>query len=264
MCDYVRAMTELLEGRTVLVTGAGSGIGAATASAIVAAGGAVAVNDIDEAAAAATCDRIDTTSSRVCCVPGDVATAEGARRVVESAHAALGSLSGVVNNVGVARGGALASISPDEWDQIMRLDCSSALYVSQSAHPHLTEVGGPIVNISSLCALFPAPGAGAYNAAKAALVSLTQQMALEWGPAGIRVNAIAPGIVNGTRFSASSRDMELAARRGAVLPLRRTGNAEDIAPVCVFLLSDMARYVTGQLLPVDGGMGLALQTLLPT
>jgi NAD(P)-dependent dehydrogenase (short-subunit alcohol dehydrogenase family) len=256
-------MTGLLRDQTVLVTGAGSGVGAATAAAVVAAGGVVAVNDIDEAAASATCAQFDDASAF--CVPGDVATPDGAKQVVAAALASMGSLSGVVNNVGVARGGALATIKPEDWDQIMRLDCSSALYVSQNAYPHLAEASGAIVNVSSLCALFPAPGAGAYNAAKAALVTLTQQMALEWGPSGsIRVNAIAPGIVSGTNFSATSRDTELAQRRGAALPLGRTGNADDIARVCVFMLSDMARYVTGQLLPVDGGMGLTLQTLLPT
>lgn len=256
-------MTGLLQDHTVLVTGAGSGIGAATAAAIVAAGGAVAVNDIDEAAASRTCAQIEGPGVRAVPAPGDVATPDGAKRVVEKAVASLGSLTGLFNNVGIARGGALATISADDWDRIMRLDCSSALYVSQCAYPHLTRDGGAIVNTSSLCALFPAPGAGAYNAAKAALVTLTQQMALEWGPAGIRVNAIAPGIVSGTNFSATSHDTELSQRRGAVLPLRRTGNADDIAPVCVFLLSDMARYMTGQLIPVDGGMGVALQTLLP-
>jgi NAD(P)-dependent dehydrogenase (short-subunit alcohol dehydrogenase family) len=256
-------MTKLLQNGAVLVTGAGSGIGAATAAAIAAAGGAVAVNDIDEAAAARTCAQLADVGAQSVAVPGDVATPDGAKRVVETATASLGALTGVFNNVGVARGGALATISADEWDHVMRLDCSSALYVSQNARPHLEREGGAIVNTSSLCALFPAPGAGAYNAAKAALVTLTQQMALEWGPAGIRVNAIAPGIVSGTNFSATSHDTALAQRRGAVLPLRRTGNASDIASVCVFLLSDMARYMTGQLLVVDGGMGLALQTLLP-
>lgn len=256
-------MTELLQDHKVLVTGAGSGIGAATAAAIAAAGGVVAVNDLDEVSASQTCQRIEDAGGRALCVPGDVATPEGAAQVVGSAVRSGGALTGLVNNVGVSRGAALATIADEEWDRVMRIDCSSALYVARQAHPHLLQSGGRIVNISSLCALLPAPGAGAYNAAKAALVTLTQQMALEWGPLGIRANAIAPGIVSGTNFSATSHDTELAERRGEAIPLRRTGNASDIAPVCVFLLSDMSRYLTGQLLVVDGGLGLALQTLLP-
>ncbi|GIH72422.1 SDR family NAD(P)-dependent oxidoreductase [Sphaerimonospora thailandensis] len=257
-------MDRLLRERTVLVTGAGSGIGAATASAIAASGGVVAVNDLDEAAAAQTCQRINDAGGHAWCVPGDVATPDGAEHVIDEAVRSVGTLTGLVNNVGVARGGALATLAPAEWDHIMRIDCSSALYMSQRAYPHLLESGGAIVNISSLCAAFPAPGAGAYNAAKAALITLTQQSALEWGPQGVRVNAIAPGIVSGTNFSATSNNAELAERRSAVIPLRRTGSAEDIAPVCLFLLSEMSRYLTGQVLTVDGGMGLALQTLIPS
>ena len=88
-------------------------------------------------------------------------------------------------------------------------------------------------------------------------------MALEWGPDGIRVNALAPGLISGTRFSASSTNPEVQARRQPVVPLRRTGTAEDVAPVAVFLLSDAAGYVTGHLLVVDGGLAVALQSFIP-
>lgn len=250
-------MFELADGK-VLVTGAGSGIGAATARAAAAAGAAVAVNDLDPAAAQRTCAAIPGSVP----VAGDVATAEGAADVVEAAANQLGGLTGLVNNVGVVQGAPLRTITAAEWDRVMRIDCASALYCAQAALPHLAG-GGAIVSLSSLCGRFPAPGAGSYNAAKAAVESLTAQLALEWGEDGIRVNAVAPGIVSGTNFSASSQDRELAGRRGAVLPLRRTGSAEDIAPVVVFLLGDGARYLTGQTLTVDGGLSLALQTLLP-
>jgi NAD(P)-dependent dehydrogenase (short-subunit alcohol dehydrogenase family) len=177
--------------------------------------------------------------------------------------AGLGQLTGLVNNVGLVRGGKLLDITEAEWDFVMRVDCSSALFVSQAAYPHLIATGGVIVNNSSLCAVFPAPGAGSYNAAKAAMVTLTQQLALEWGPEGIRVNAIAPGMISGTHFSASSQDEGAAERRGKIVPLRRTGRATDIAPVAVFLLSASSQYMTGQLITVDGGLGIALQTFIP-
>jgi len=252
-----------LEGGAVLVTGAGSGIGIEMALHIAAAGAQVAVNDLDASAAAATVDLVTDAGGTAYAVPGDVADREGAQGVVAAAVEAMGSLTGLVNNVGIVRGGTLLDVTEEDWDFVMRVDCSSALFVSQAAHPHLDRTGGPIVNTSSLCAVFPAPGAGSYNAAKAALVTLTQQMALEWGPLGIRANAIAPGMISGTHFSASSQDPGAAERRGPIVPLRRTGRARDIAPVSVFLLSDASRYMTGQLLTVDGGLGISLQTFIP-
>ena len=249
-----------LDGAMVLVTGAGSGIGAAIAAEVVRCGGTVAVNDLDPAAAAGTCAGIGSAAVPV---PGDVSTPDGAAAVVESAVDALGGLTGLVNNVGIVRGGPLRTLSVTEWDLVMRVDCGSALYCAQAAYPHLAAASGAIVNLSSLCGVFAAPFAGSYNAAKAAVISLTQQLALEWGGDGIRANAIAPGIVSGTNFSASSQDPAVAARRGPALPLGRTGRAEDIAPVAAFLLGDGARYMTGQVLVVDGGLGIALQTLLP-
>jgi NAD(P)-dependent dehydrogenase (short-subunit alcohol dehydrogenase family) len=252
-----------LDGGAVLVTGAGSGMGTAIANAVAGAGAAVAVNDIDADAAERTVKAIEAAGGTAVATPGDVANAASARDVVDAAVGTFGKLTGLVNNVGLVRGGKLLDITEAEWDFVMRVDCSSALFVSQAAYPHLVASGGPIVNNSSLCAVFPAPGAGSYNAAKAAMVTLTQQLALEWGPEGIRVNAIAPGMISGTHFSASSQDEGAAERRGKIVPLRRTGRAADIGPVALFLLSDAARYVTGQLITVDGGLGISLQTFIP-
>jgi NAD(P)-dependent dehydrogenase (short-subunit alcohol dehydrogenase family) len=256
-------MSTSLDGGAVLVTGAGSGMGAAIAASVAQAGAAVAVNDIDAPAAQRTVEEITAAGGRAVAVAGDVADQIGAKQIVGAAVDAFGQLTGLVNNVGLVRGGKLLDITEAEWDFVMRVDCSSALFVSQAAYPHLLSTGGPIVNNSSLCAVFPAPGAGSYNAAKAAMVTLTQQLALEWGPEGIRVNAIAPGMISGTHFSASSQDEGAAERRGKIVPLRRTGRATDIAPVALFLLSDASRYMTGQLITVDGGLGIALQTFIP-
>jgi 3-oxoacyl-[acyl-carrier protein] reductase len=255
-----------LIGTKVLVTGAGSGIGAGIATLLAAAGASVAVNDLDGGGAGETVDTITGAGGAALAVIGDVATPDGAASVVAEAAERLGGLSALANNVGIVRGGMLESLSPADWDLVVRVDLSSAFYVSQRALPLLRKhAGAAIVNTSSLTAVAPAPGAGAYNAAKAGLLSLTQHMAVEWGPLGIRVNAVGPGLVPGTKLTPSGGgDQELRDRRGAAMPLRRVGTPADVAGVVVFLLSGLAGYVTGQFITVDGGMGLALQTLLPS
>lgn len=254
---------ELTSG-TVLVTGAGSGIGQAIALRACAAGAALAVNDIDGDRVGETCDLIASSGGTSVGVVGDISTRSGAKAVVDEAVGALGSLTGLVNNAGIVRGGPLADLEEQPWRETIALDLDAVLWCSQAALPALESSGGAIVNTSSLVAIAPAPGSGAYSAAKAGVVALTQQSAVEWGPLGVRVNAVAPGLIGGTRFSAQSDDPDLQARRGAAVPLRRTGTADDVAPVVVFLLSSAAAYMTGQLLVVDGGFGTALQTFVPS
>lgn len=249
-------MESLLKDRHVLVTGAGAGLGAAMARAVVDAGGVVAANDIDAGRSAAIAEELGAVD-----VPGDISTEEGAAKVVQDAVAGLGSLDGLVNNAGIVVRGTLAEGDLDQWRRTMEVNFSGTYLCSRAARSHLVG-GGAIVNLASIAALHPNMGTSAYTPSKAAVVALTKQAALEWGPDDIRVNAVAPGMISGTNMSAAESE-DLRARRGSVVPLRRTGDPEDVADVVVFLLSDMARYITGQVLYVDGGWSVSLLSFTP-
>jgi NAD(P)-dependent dehydrogenase (short-subunit alcohol dehydrogenase family) len=255
-----------LEGRKILVTGAGSGIGAATAELAAAAGASVAVNDIDADRAEQISKKINDVGGTAFAVPGDVASQGNAESVVERSASVLGGLNGLVNNAGIHRNGAVLDVVQKDWDEVMQVNLLGPFYCSRAAHPHLRESGGSIVNVASIAASFPFPNAGSYNITKAGLVALTRQCALEWGADGIRANAVNPGMISGTNIrppGASIDSAEVQNARGEIVPLRRTGVASDIAQCVVFLLSDSAGYVTGQSLFVDGGLSAALSSLLP-
>jgi NAD(P)-dependent dehydrogenase (short-subunit alcohol dehydrogenase family) len=217
----------------------------------------VAVNDLDP-------ERADAVAVEIGGIPvaGDVASESGAASVVDAAITGLGGLDGLINNAGIVTIGKLADADLDDWRRVMQVNFESAYLCSRAARGALADGGGSIVNLASIAAVHPNSGTAAYTPSKAAVVALTRQAALEWGPDGIRVNAIAPGMISGTNMTAAESD-ELRERRGAVMPLRRTGSPGDIAPVAVFLLSDAARYVTGQLLFVDGGWNVALLSFTP-
>lgn len=248
-----------MDQRTVLVTGAGSGIGAGIALRFAEAGYAVGVLDIDGASA----ERIARSllpGARAIPVAADVADELQVRSAIEKAVNALGSLGVLVNNAGIEVAGSVTDLTAAEWDRQNAVNLRGAFLMSKYVIPKMTR-GAAIVNISSVHAFVSWTGSAAYDATKAGLVGLTRAMALDHGPAGIRVNAICPGYIDTPLMekwldSVSNRE-ETMRQVLAFHPLGRIGTPRDVAEAALFLASDAASFISGTVLVVDGAMTAA-------
>jgi NAD(P)-dependent dehydrogenase (short-subunit alcohol dehydrogenase family) len=250
-----------LEGKVALVTGAGSGIGRATAELFAAEGAAVAVVDLREDAAQETVAKIEAAGGRGMALAADVAIAADIAAVVERAVDQFGRLDVLYNNAGVGSSGSVADAAEDDWDRCFAVNVKGTFLTSRAAVPHLAaDGGGAIVNQGSVAALVAVANFAAYCAAKGAVVALTRSMAIDLAPQGIRVNVICPGTV----FTPLMEPM-LTARGGgdmdkglamtvAKYPIGRLGTPEEIAAIALFLASDGAAFVTGSTFTADGGM----------
>ena len=257
-------MSGLLDGKKILVTGAARGIGFAIASAASKAGASVAINDLTVEMADKAVVSITKSGGEACAAPGDVSVRGGALEIVNRAANVLGGLDGLVNNAGIVRFGTVATTTDEDWDATLTVNFSAVFQMCRAARAHLTESRGSIVNIASIAADHPSVTVGSYSSAKAAVLSLTRQIAVDWGPLGIRSNAISPGLISGTTMTSLADDhADVASRREEIVPLRRTGRPSDIGDVAVFLLSDLSTYVTGQQLMVDGGLSASLLEFVP-
>ncbi len=243
-------------GRVAVVTGAARGIGAATAKRFADEGAAVAVLDLNEETAATTAGGLGADKAiGVECNVADSASVDAAvARVVEE----LGSIDVLVNNAGVTRDNLLFKMSEDDWDMVMNVHLRGSFLMSRAAQKHMVAAKyGKILNLSSVSALGNR-GQANYSAAKMGLQGFTRTLALELGPFGINVNAIAPGFIvtdmtddTARRVGVEPEDYRKAAAEAT--PVRRVGYPEDIAATAAFLCSDEASYITGQTLYVDGG-----------
>jgi NAD(P)-dependent dehydrogenase (short-subunit alcohol dehydrogenase family) len=242
----------LLEGTTAVVTGGGSGIGRATCRRMAEEGARVAVVDLDGDAAESVANEIDGLAFAV-----DVGDPEAVRAAVGEAAAQLGGLSVIYNNAGTSAFNRMHEIEPAEWDRVLRVNLTGVWAGIRAAAPHmLAGGGGSIVSTASISGTRPAAGEGPYAASKAAVAALTASAALEYGPS-IRVNSVSPGMIR-TAMTAPwfqyMPDQEERFVKGT--PVGRVGEPEDVADVVVFLCSDLARFVTGQNIVVDGGLTL--------
>ena len=245
-----------LDGRIALVTGGSRGIGAAISEELGAAGAQVVVNYARNAdAAQGVVDAITGAGGQAVAVAGDIATPKGARELVDKVEAEVGPIAILVNNAGITRDDLIMRLSEDDWRDVIDTNLGGAFFTCQAlSRPMLKRRAGAIVNITSIVGVHGNAGQTNYAASKAGLIGLTKSLAKELGGRGIRVNAIAPGYI-ATELTEVLPDQA----REAILsgtPLGRLGEPADVARAVRFLVSDAAAFITGDVLAVDGGLGM--------
>lgn len=240
--------------RTVLITGASRGIGAACAREFAKAGYQVAINYCkNKEKATALCADLTAQGYEAMTAQADVSDSAAVARMVTAVRERFGTIDTLINNAGVALQKLFTDTTDGEWDRMISTDLSAAFYTARAVAPEMIRAhDGCIINITSMWGEVGASCEVAYSAAKAGLIGLTKALAKELGPSNIRVNAISPGVIM-TDMMRGFSDEDVAALKEDI-PLNRPGEAEDIAHAAVFLASDMAKYITGQILGVNGGM----------
>ncbi len=247
-------MSEEITRQIVVVTGASRGIGRAIAVRFARDGAAVIVNyKGSEAAAQETAQAVIDAGGEATLVQGDVSNRDDAERLIETAIQQYGRIDVLVNNAGITRDQLLMRMTDEDWDAVLDTNLKGAFHTTRAAlRPMLRKRSGRIINISSVVGLTGNAGQGNYAAAKAGLIGFTKSIAREVASRSITVNAIAPGYIATEMTDAIPENM-----RGKILeqvPMGRLGTPEDVAAVVAFVASPAAAYMTGTVLPVDGGM----------
>ncbi len=253
-----------LEGKVALITGGGTGIGAAIAKRFVGDGAKVCITGrrqqmLDKVAQTLPKDRVSTCS-------GDVSEYKDIERMVDTALNFSGKLDVVVNNAGIDPGGTVVDIDQEVWRKVIDINLTGPFLVMKASLPHMIENGGgSIINISSLGGLRCLPGMPAYCTSKAALIMLTKQAALDYGPFKVRCNAVCPGATRTDMLEEALTPLaeslktdvdDIFARISSSVPLRRVAAPDEVTGICSFLASDDALFMTGSVLLLDGGAAI--------
>ncbi len=244
----------MLKGRCAIVTGSGRGIGKAIAMKLASYGANIVINDIPSSEDAdVTCEEIKAMGVDSIVVKGDVRNKEDVETLITEAMNKFGKIDIFVNNAGITRDGLMIRMSEDDWDLVMDINLKGAFNcIKAVARPMMKQKSGAIINIASIVGVMGNAGQANYVASKAGLIGLTKTTAKEFASRGIRCNAVAPGFIESAMTDVLSDDVKQ--KYFDSIPLGKFGKTENIADVVAFLASDMSKYVTGQVINVDGGL----------
>jgi NAD(P)-dependent dehydrogenase (short-subunit alcohol dehydrogenase family) len=249
-----------LSGKRVAITGGAGGIGRAVALGMAKVGAVPVILDRDMAGCDQTLAALRLIGIEARAVVCDLSDPASITRVA----AEVGEVDVLVNNAGILRPGPLATLSLEEWHRLMAVNLTAYFLCAQAFGRGMLERGtGAIVHIASVAGRFPQAASGAYSVSKAGVVMLSQQIALEWGPRGVRSNVVSPGLVRTPLSEAFYQAPGVAEKRAQAIPLGRVAGPEDIAEVVVYLASARAGYVTGEDVCVDGAFGRTIMSTVP-
>jgi NAD(P)-dependent dehydrogenase (short-subunit alcohol dehydrogenase family) len=253
-----------LSGQVAIVTGAGRGIGRATALELARMGADILIAEMDKAGAERTATEVKDLGRRVSVVPTDVTSRADLKTMAERARAELGRIDVLVNNAGIYRAALPLDVTEEHWDAIMDVNAKAVFFASQAVLPAMiAQKRGAIISLASMAGKIGSKNNLPYNASKAAVVSMTKSLALAHAADGIRVNCVCPGFVETDMWTHVSREQgrlmgltpdEFTRQRASQVPLGRMERPEDVASVIGFLASSKSGYMTGQALSVDGGL----------
>lgn len=247
------------ENKVAVVTGAGGGIGSAIARRLAAEGALVVVTDVNSDAAATVVQSIADDGGRVVAIAADIAKKDACFGLVEQALALEGRIDVLVNNAGINRRGNLLSLSDEDWAMSFTVNLDSMFHLCRAVLPHMIAAGGgAIVNTASQWGLYPAPNHIAYNTTKAAVAAFTQNLARDYAPDKVRVNAVCPGEIHTPMLEAGvKRSGRTIADLDKLVPFGRIGKPEEVAALVAFLASEEAAFMCGSLVEITGAQAVA-------
>jgi NAD(P)-dependent dehydrogenase (short-subunit alcohol dehydrogenase family) len=253
-----------LTNKLVVITGAGGGLGAEMAQAFATAGAGTVLLERDLPRAEAVAGAIRTAGGRSLAIGCDTSDAASIEHAAARAMAVSGPADALINTAAILRPGALEALSVADWNAQIAVNLTGYLLCAQAfGRAMLARGSGALVHVSSIAASEPQPFSGAYSVTKAGVAMLSRQLAYEWGPKGVRSNALAPGLVRTPMSEAFYQAPGVAERRASMLPIRRVATPKDMADVALWLCSERSSYVTGQEIVVDGGLAQTIMGSVP-